>query len=103
MKHNLVNIDPVLGQCIDPIARQECSCERWGMGSDADGITIGLILSHAQVVGLTPAQHLQMVDQHRTNVGHKQSWCALYSDGTIIGPTVCPKMMDRHRANICFK
>ena len=47
------------------------------------------MLSHAQIVGLTPAQHLEMVDQHLTNVGHKQRRCVLYSDGTIIGPTLC--------------
>ena len=58
----------MLGQHLVPVARQERSCEHWGSGSDADGITIGLILSHAQVAGSTPAQHLELVDRHRTNV-----------------------------------
>ena len=43
------------------------------------------------IVGSKPGQHLEMVDQRCTNVGHKQRRCVLYSDGrpTIIGPTYC--------------
>ena len=75
LKDELVKIAPVLGPHIVPIARQGRSCDRWRSGSDADSITIGLMLSRAQVVGLMPAQYLEMVDRHRTNVGCKQRRC----------------------------
>ena len=74
----------MLGQRLVPIARQERSSDSWGSGSDADSITIGLMLSQAQDVDLMLPQHLEMVDQHRTNVRHKQRKCVLYSDGTAL-------------------
>ena len=71
MKDKLVNVDPELGQRLVPIARQERS------DADGSGITIGLILSHAQVVGSATTQDLYMVEQHHTNVAHKKSRCVL--------------------------
>ena len=67
----------MLGQRLVSIAKP--SCDHWRSESDADGITIGPMMSHAQVVGSTPAQHPKMVNRHRTNVGHKQRrLCAIF-------------------------
>ena len=79
---------PGVGPTPCSYCRQEQACDRWGGGPDAGNIIIGLMLSPAQVAGSTPALHLEMVDRHRTNVGYKQRRCVLYSDGTIIGPTL---------------
>ena len=75
MKDKLVNVDPLLGQRLDPIARQR----RWRSGPNAHSIMIGQMLPHAQLVGLTPAQHLEMVNWQHTNVGCKQcGLCAIF-------------------------
>ena len=51
----LINIDLKLGQRLVSIARQERSCNRWESESNVDGITIRLMLSHAQVSAAYPS------------------------------------------------